>query len=88
MGNVEGLLEVMAEREVEERPVIGTSSMVVVKPALDDGQIADGQVPVQVVHVGTTRRHLGLTVVAGRSGAGHDDHAEPGNLPPGCGTSQ
>ena len=61
MRNVEGLLEMMTERKVEDRPVISDQFHGGGKAALDYGEIAYGQVPVQVVHVG-----IQLDAIAGR----------------------
>jgi hypothetical protein len=52
MGHVEGLLEVMAEREVEERPAGGDQFHGGRESALNDRQVADGQMAVQVMDVG------------------------------------
>jgi len=51
MGHVESLLEMMAEREVEEGPVAGHEFHRGREPALDDSQIAHSQVAIQVMHV-------------------------------------
>src|SRR5438270_10446972 len=52
VGDVEVLLEVVAEREVEEGPVVGRELHRRGQPTLDDGQVAHRQVPVQGGHIG------------------------------------
>ena len=49
--HVEVLLEVVAQRHVQERPPAGGQLHRGGQPALHDGQVARGQVPVQVGHV-------------------------------------
>ncbi len=87
---MECLLEVMAEREVEERPVAGDQFHGGGQAALDDGQIAYCQVPVQVMHVRVDLDAIGCRQeprVDARSG--HDDHSQAGDGTPGLsGTSR
>ena len=83
---MEVLLEVMAERHVDERPLAGGELHRGGQAALHHGQVARGQVPVQVVYVAT---HL-EPVPPARQGQrlridprpGDHDHSQPGNQPP------
>ena len=52
VADVEVLLEVVAEREVEERASVRRQLHRRRQAALDDGEIAGGEVPVELVHVG------------------------------------
>ena len=76
-GDVEVLLEVVAQREVEERPPVGGQLHRRGQPALDDREVAGGQVPVEVVDVGAD-----LEAVAARQRrgvdprSGDDDHPQ------------
>src|SRR5439155_12431516 len=86
VGDVEALFEVVAEREVEEGPVAGGELHGGGEAALDDGQVADRQVAVQVVHIGADldaavcRQPCGVD-----AGPGDDDHPQAGNGPLGLG---
>jgi hypothetical protein len=46
------MLDVVAQQEVEERPSVGGQLQRGGQPALDDGEVARGQHPVEVVDVG------------------------------------
>src|SRR5262249_53352911 len=50
--DVNVLLEVVLKREVEERPAVGGEFHRGREAALDDREVASGQMPVQVVYVG------------------------------------
>lgn len=63
VGDVEGLLEVVPQRKVEERPAGGGQLHAGGQSALDDGEVAAGQMSVQLVHVGV---HLQALVGGGR----------------------
>jgi hypothetical protein len=52
VAHVEVLLEVVKEREVEERPPVGGQLHARRQPALHDCKVAGGEMPVQLVHVG------------------------------------
>ena len=52
VADVEVLLEVVAKREVEERAPVRRQLHRSGQTALDDGEVAGGKVPVQLVHVG------------------------------------
>jgi hypothetical protein len=77
---VEVLLEVVAEREVEERPAVGGQFHRRRQAALHDREIARGEVAVQLVDVGA---HLEAVVLRQALGIdarpGDDDHAELGH---------
>ena len=80
------LLEVVAEREVEERPAVGGQLHRRGQASLHDGEVAGGQVPVEVGHEGPDLQ----PVVRGQRRridprAGDDDHPQPGHVPPGLG---
>ena len=76
---MEVLLEVVLEREVEERPAVGGQLHRGRQAALHDGEVAGGQVPVEVVDVADD-----LESVVSRqrawvdSRAGDDDRAQSG----------
>ena len=83
--HVEVLLEVVAQREVEERPPGGRELHRRRQAALDDGEVAGGEVPVQVRHERPdldARRRLEGRRVDPRPG--HHDHPQavdpPGGL--------
>ena len=77
VADVEVLLEVIPEREVEERRLCRDELHPRREPALDDRHVADRQVPVQLVHVLPN-----LDALGSRQGArvdprpAHDDHAQ------------
>src|SRR5215211_1441368 len=75
VADVEVLLEVMPEREIEERTSVRGQLHAGREAALDDGEVAGGQVPVQVGHVAA---YLEPFVLRQRRridpGPGHDDH--------------
>jgi hypothetical protein len=52
VAHVEVLLEVMSQREVEERPAVGRQLHRRRQPALDDREIARSEDAVEIVHVG------------------------------------
>ena len=74
---MEVLLEVVAEREVEERASVRRQLHRRGQAALDDGEVAGGQVPVELVYVGA---HLEPVVCGQRlrvdPRAGDDDHPQ------------
>jgi hypothetical protein len=51
LAHVEVLLEVVAEREVQERPPVRRQLHRRGQSALDDGEVAGGEMPVELVHV-------------------------------------
>ena len=77
---MEVLLEVVAQREVEEGPVVGRELHRGGQPALDDGQVAHGEVAVEGGHVGA---HLDAVGGGQRrrvdAGPSHHDHPELGH---------
>jgi len=56
---VDVLLEVMPEREIEERPRVGGGSIELVRAALNDGEVAGRQVAIEVVDVRDDLRDRG-----------------------------
>ncbi len=80
VADVDGLLEVVLEREVEERPAVGGELHRGRQAALHDGEVAGREVLVEVVD---ERAHL--QAVRGGEGRridarpGHDDHAQSGD---------
>ena len=81
VADVEVLLEVVAEREVEERPPVGGQLHRGRQPALDDREVAGGQVAVEVVDVGAHLEPVGVLGERGRVDArpGDDDHPQLGH---------
>ncbi len=84
--DVEVLLEVVPQREVQERPPGRRQLHRRGQPALDDREVARGQVPVQLGHV---RPDL-QAVAGGQAGrvdarTGHDDHPQVRHEPLGLG---
>ena len=77
MADVEVLLEVMPEREVEERSSAGGQFHPGGEPALDNGKVARCEMTVELVHVGADLEAF-VRRKARRidSRAGHDDHAQ------------
>ena len=80
MADVEVLLEVVAEREVDERPAVRGQLHRGGQPALDDGQVAGGEMAVEVVDIADDLEALvawqGLRIDAR---PGDDDRPQPGN---------
>jgi hypothetical protein len=80
VADVPALLKVVGEREVQEGTAVGDQLHAGAEPALDHGEVARGQVPVQVGH---EPPHLEL--VGGRQAgrvdprSGHHDHAQVEN---------
>ena len=76
--HVEVLLEVVPEREEEERASVRGQLHRRREPALDDGEVAGGQVPIQVVDVRAdleARRARAARRIDPRPR--HDDHPQP-----------
>ena len=86
MADVEVLLEVVAQREDQERALVGGQLHRGGQAALDDGEVAGGEVLVEVVHVGAD---LEPGMRGQRRGvdarAGDDDHAQVRDLRAGGG---
>ena len=86
---MEVLLEVMTERNIDERPLAGGQLHSGGQPALHHREITRRQVPVQVMHVGAHIQPVdrGQAVSGQRFGVdprpGHHDHPQPGDEPPG-----
>src|SRR5947208_2908401 len=81
MADVEVLLEVVPQREIDERAPVRGQFHRGRKPSLDHGNLADGQMAVQLMDVGTDLE----TVLAGQArwfdaGAGDHDHPQRRNL--------
>ena len=83
------LLEVVAQREVQERPARGGELHRGRQPALHDRQVAGREVPVQVGDEGTDL-HPGRRAQRGRIDArpGHRDHAQAVDAPRGIGIAR
>lgn len=81
--DVEALLEVAGEGEGEERPAVGGQLHGGGETALHDGEVAGGQVPVEVGHEADDLEAVVIRAEEGRvdAGPGDDDHAELGELP-------
>lgn len=58
VADVEVLLEVVPQREVDERPPVGRQLHRGRKAALNDREVAGGEVPVEVVDVGANLEPL------------------------------
>ena len=77
---MEVLLEVVAEREVEERAPVRGQLHRGRQATLDDCQVADGEVPVEVVDVGSNLEAVVLRQALGVDPrAGDDDHPQVGD---------
>ena len=77
---MEVLLEVVAEGEVEEGALVCGQLHRGCEAALDDGEVAGGEVAVEVVHVGAHFEAVVLGQAFGvDAGAGDDDHPEVGH---------
>ena len=89
MADVPVLLEVVAQREVQERPARGRELHRRGQPALDDRQVAGRQVPVQVGDEGTDL-HPGDRPQRGWVDArpGDRDHAQAVDAPRGIGIAR
>ena len=77
VGDVHVLLEVVAQREVEERPLAGGQLHRGGQAALDHREVARREVAVEVVHVGDDLEALGLRQrLRVDARAGDHDHAQ------------
>ena len=65
VGDDQALLEVVGQREVEERSLVGGELHARGQAALDDGEVAGGEVAVEVGHVGPDLEAVGCGSVAG-----------------------
>ena len=84
VADMAALLEVVAEREVEERPAGGGELHRGRQPALDDGEVTRREVLIEVRHeaadLDAHRAHPAIQIDAG---PGDGDHPEPVHSPRG-----
>src|SRR3954447_14934078 len=73
VADVEVLLEVVAKREVEERSLVGGQLHRGGESALNDGEVAGGEVAVEVMHVGAHLESFGAREARGVDPRSRDD---------------